>query len=675
LASAPTRERRKATPRRFLPPTPGVESPYRLTPQTALRIAILGAVVIGVFGILFFRLWALQVLSGPQYLQAAQDNQLRTRRVAAPRGAILDRNGNVLVANVTASAVEIWPSELPKQGRLDELRALSKIVHVPVARMVREIAARRGDVVDPVVVKQSVHEDQVEYLYEHQAAFQGVDVASTYIRHYPYQALGAQLLGYVGQVSAQQLKRLRPKGYLAGDEVGQSGVEYAYDTYLRGTPGLEELRVDSLGRPTSDPKLDRQAEPGDALRLTIDANLQRAAEQGLRNGIAIAHADGKWAADGGALVALDPRDGSVLALASSPTYKPSLYAGRVSTKKLAQAGLTGATAEKRNTPALDRATQGLYPAGSTFKPVTALAAMEERLVTPSELIPCTPSVTLFKQKFDNWNPFVNEGMTMTTALAQSCDTYFYELGRRFYNLPPDRRHPFQEWASRFGFGQKTGIDVGAEERGLVPTPEWRRRTFTRKTDPRGWLIDRAWKPGDSIQLAIGQKDLLVTPIQMARFYALIANGGKLVTPHVAADVEQPGARGGAATVLRRFTPPPPVATGVDQSALAVVRDGLYQAAHDPLGTSYGVFGNFPITVAGKTGTAEKTVHMPGYPYGLNLSQAWWCGYAPANAPEIVVCALIENGGHGGVSAAPAALSVFERYFGMTAQTAGPGVTD
>jgi penicillin-binding protein 2 len=284
-------------------------------------------------------------------------------------------------------------------------------------------------------------------------------------------------------------------------------------------------------------------------------------------------------------------------------------------------------------------------------------------------------VTLFKQKFDNWNPYVNEGMTMATALAQSCDTYFYELGRRFYNLPPDRRHPFQEWASRFGFGQKTGIDVGAEERGLVPTPEWRRRTFTKKTDPRGWQIDRAWKPGDSIQLAIGQKDLLVTPIQMARFYAMIANGGKLVTPHVAADVEQPGARAGAATVLRRFTPPPPVATGVDSSALAVVRDGLYQAAHDPLGTSYGVFGNFPITVAGKTGTAEKTVHMPGYPYGLNLSQAWWCGYAPANAPEIVVCALIENGGHGGVSAAPAALSVFERYFGMTAQTAGPGVTD
>jgi penicillin-binding protein 2 len=266
-------------------------------------------------------------------------------------------------------------------------------------------------------------------------------------------------------------------------------------------------------------------------------------------------------------------------------------------------------------------------------------------------------------------------MTMPTALARSCDTYFYELGRRFYKLPRERRHPLQEWATRFGFGQKTGIDVGAEEAGLMPTPEWRKRTFTKKTDPKGWAIDRLWKPGDSIQLAIGQKDLLVTPIQMARFYALIANGGKLVTPHVAADVEQSGRGPGGSTVLRRFTPPPPLATGVDQRALAVVRDGLYQATHDPLGTSYGVFGNFPIPVAGKTGTAEKAVHLPGYPYGTILDQAWWCGYAPANAPELVVCALIENGGHGGVAAAPAALPVFERYFGMTAQTTGPGNTD
>src|SRR3954454_14834389 len=217
-------------------------------------------------------------------------------------------------------------------------------------------------------------------------------------------------------------------------------------------------------------------------------------------------------------------------------------------------------------------------------------------------------------------------MTMATALAQSCDTYFYELGRRFYNLPPDRRHPFQEWASRFGFGEKTGIDVGAEERGLVPTPEWRRRTFTKKTDPGHWQIDRAWKSGDSVQLAIGQKDLQVTPIQMARFYALIANGGKLVTPHVAKDVEKADG-----TPRRLFTPAPPRQIDIDPQALQAVRDGLYQATHASNGTTSAVFGNYPIKIAGKTGTAEKYVGE----YKHLLDQSWWCGYGPTGKPEIV----------------------------------------
>jgi penicillin-binding protein 2 len=253
-------------------------------------------------------------------------------------------------------------------------------------------------------------------------------------------------------------------------------------------------------------------------------------------------------------------------------------------------------------------------------------------------------------------------MNLTTALTESCDTYFYRVGYRFYQLPAGDGHPLQAWASRFGFGQKTGIDLGPEAPGLVPTPEWRRATYTPATDPKEWQVDSVWRPGDSVELAIGQGDLTVTPIQMARFYAMIANGGMLVTPHVAMDVEQPTS--GRPKVLVPLTPPTPTPSGVDPAALQFVQDGLVEATHSPLGTSYGVFGKFPISIAGKTGTAQKAVSLPGYPNPVILNQSWWCGYGPT-APlkaQIVVCAVIENGGHGGTAAAPAALKVFEKWF-------------
>jgi len=262
--------------------------------------------------------------------------------------------------------------------------------------------------------------------------------------------------------------------------------------------------------------------------------------------------------------------------------------------------------------------------------------------------------------FKNWDPFVSQQMTMPTALEASCDTYFYELGDRFYKLPAVRRHPFQEWAARFGFGHATGIDLPGELPGLLPTPEWRKAAYTPKTDPTQWRVDSLWKPGDSIQLAIGQKDLLVTPLQMARFYALIANGGRLVQPHVAADVEEVSTKQAPGRVLHSFAPPPAPTVKIDPFYLDTVRRGLYQATHGQYGTSTPVFGTFPISIAGKTGTAEKSARIPGFTG--KLDQSWWCGYAPADAPTITVCAVIENGGHGGTAAAPAALKVFEAYF-------------
>jgi penicillin-binding protein 2 len=357
----------------------------------------------------------------------------------------------------------------------------------------------------------------------------------------------------------------------------------------------------------------------------------------------------------------------VLAMASSPTFRPSVYSGRIDPAELKPL-LNQQAAEQANFPGLNRALDVAYPPGSTFKPVTALAALEERLISAYQTLPCTGSYSVPNefggppQVFKNWDPYVNQQMTMPVAIAASCDTYFYKLGHQFFDLPESRGHPLQNWASRFGFGASTGIDVGPETPGLLPTPEWREATYTKETDPKGWQIDRLWKPGDSIQLAIGQKDLLVTPMQMARFYSLIANGGRLVTPHVVADVEQPGPNGQPPAVLRRFAPAPPLPSGVDPLALAVVRDGLYQATHTSYGTSSGVFANLPIPVAGKTGTAEKVVRLPGYPNGKLEDQSWWCGYGPSESPEIVVCAVIENGGHGGTAAAPAVLQVFEHFF-------------
>ena len=606
------------------------------------------------------------MLSGDRYLAAAQSNQLRTIRVEAPRGTILDRNGKTVVDNVPGTAVKLWVGDLPKQGRYAVISRLAEVLEVPAAELAKTVDDHRGDPLTPITVKTAVSERKIAYLYEHQEDFPGVQIQQTYLRAYPYRAAAAHLLGYVGEISREELKPRQKRGYRGGDKIGKSGVEATYDEVLRGTAGVAQARFDSLGRQRSPLEPRREPRPGAAVRLTIDIGLQRAAERALRYGIATAKANKEYNANGGAIVALDPRDGAVLAMASSPTYRPSDYVGRIDPKRVAPL-LYPDAAKRANYPGLNRATQVEYPPGSTWKPVVALAAMQEHLLSPNEAIQCTPYAEYGrdKQRFRNWNPNTNEPMTLAVALAESCDTYFYNVGDRFYRKDRTR---LQEWAERFGFGAPTGLDIGGEADGLIPTPAWRKKAF--ESD---W--DRAWNPGDSIQLAIGQKDVTATPLQMARFYAMIANGGKLVTPYVVASVEQPGAEGQEPVTLQRFPPDPPRPSGVDPGALAVVRDGLYAATHARDGTSSGTFGTYPIPIAGKTGTAEKVVPLPGYPPGHLEDQSWWCGYGPSDAARIVVCVVIENGGHGGSAAAPAALKVFEQFFGVKGRSIVPQVTD
>jgi penicillin-binding protein 2 len=662
LASGPEEPRS----RRFLPRDPRVEEPYRLTPQLALRVAVLGFLALAVFAVLFLRLWALQVLSSDKYLAKANNNRVRTLPIDAQRGLILDRDGRVLVKNTLGTSIEIWPADLPKnaRARLLELKHLSTVTGVRVEEMQRRIREYAGDPLTPVVIRRGIHDDQISYLTEHELDFPGVQLAYSYLRKYPHQSLAAHLLGYVGEITERQLKAKRSQGYKLGDVIGQAGIEASYDKYLRGRDGSAQLTVDSRGRPTSqiEPKITPRA--GNTIRLTLDLGVQRAAEQALRYGIRVAHDNHQWAADGGAIVAIDPRDGAVLAMASYPTYQPSIYVNRDPTKL---APLENSeVAARRNFPGLNRALDVSYPPGSTWKPVTALAALQEHVISPYTSLLCSPDFTVAGQTFNNWDPNVDSFIELPTAIAESCDTYFYQVGYDFYALPPSRGHALQLWASRFGFGDQTGIDVGPETTGLVPTPEWRCTHFG--GPPCRGYVDRIWKPGYSVQLAIGQGDLTVTPIQMARFYSMIANGGQLVTPHVVDDVEQPTNDPRAPSILRRFAAQPPTPSGVDPAALRAVQEGLFEATHSPIGTSSGVFGAFPVPIAGKTGTAEKLVTLPGYSTPLKFNQSWWCGYGPTDHPTITVCAVIENGGHGGTAAAPAALKVFEAYFHKQATT-------
>ena len=656
-------------------PTPSEEpeagettvEPYRLTPKLAKRVALLGALVVIGFAALFMRLWALQVLAGSHYAAQANANQVRTVRVQAPRGPILDSSGRILVTNKPVTSVELSPAGMPKtyRERAAEVRRIAHVTGVPVRHVRKLLVAqeRAGDLLDPIVIRTEATGSMRTYLEERAAAFPGLTLAQSYIRSYPYGSLAAQLLGYDGQIP-QGDPRLGQDGYQGGDVVGLTGIERGLDRYLRGVPGLARVHVDSLGRPRSPRLLTTPPTPGQSVRLTINARLQLAAQNALQYGIQLARNKGNWAANGGAIVALSPKDGSILALASSPSYNPSVWSGRTTQKELNAQGL-GSTqsALDKNFPALNRALDGTYPPGSAFKPLTAIAGLEEHLIKPYAFYPCTGTYTVpvdtSHHVWHNWNLFVNEGMDLPTAIAQSCDTYFYRLAYKFYLLPTDRGQPIQRWARAFGFGQTSGTDLTPQASGLVPTIGWKHSDpmFSKRNDPN-WQIDQLWKPGDSLNLSIGQGDLTVTPLQMARFYAAIANGGKLVTPHVLMDVENANR-----TIVPTAAPPAPKPIpGLNPANLDIVKQGLLDGTQNPLGTSYGVFGHFPVPIAGKTGTAQKAVRLPGYTG--EADQSWWCGYGPANDAKIVVCAVIENGGEGGAAAAPAAERVFAKYFNV-----------
>ncbi len=624
------------------------DRPPPMTSQFALRVAILGGIALAMFSIIFLRLWYLQVLSGDKYTEQAQNNRIRELEIPAPRGLIMDRNGEVLVSNRTALALQLQPDELPKDadereaviGRLAELAGMQpEQVENQIRKQTEALPA------SPVMLKRDVPYELVYYLQERQEQYPGVTIERVYVRNYPQGSLGAHLFGYVREVSGEQLKTTRYEGLEPGDTIGQTGIEYTYDHLLRGADGATRVQVDALGRPKGDPLSDREPESGNNLVLTIDADVQAAGEQAI----------GQFGLPG-AFVAMDVNTGEIIAIGSAPTFDPSVYTGTLS-----QSEYRSLTSEGNDSPQTNRAIQGLYPTGSTFKLITAAAALEEGLIEPNEPFYDSGS-------FDLGDGFVrhNSGgavygnIAMEDALRVSSDVFFYELGRRAENAGNEA---IQDWAFRLGLGGPTGIDLPSEFGGLIPTPEWRDELYEAAQDPDspgGEEIvpfeetDRPWSVGDNVNLAIGQGDLQVTPLQLAVAYATLANGGDVVRPHLAQQVEDPTGR-----VVEEINPESRRHVDIDPVTQRTILDGLHGAAMEEGGTSYGIFGGWPIEIAGKTGTAERG--------SLQADQSWYVGLAPYENPQVVVVATLERGGFGADSAAPAVSEILQAYF--------PHVTD
>ena len=624
---------------------PESEPPRRITPL-GQRIAILGGLAIAIFSVIFLRLWYLQVLSEDDYRQQANDNRVRDVRVQPPRGNILDADGKVLVANRTELALQVEPRELPKAG--DERKALMKrlsdVTGTTPAQIEGEIAAvQKVSKNSPVILKKGLGMDKVFYLRENQHHFPGATVERVFTREYRQGTTAAHLFGNVGEVTAEQLGLPRYNGLEQGDLVGQSGIEYEYDRFLRGRPGTDRVQVDALGRPTRQ-LASKPAEAGENVRLTIDSDLQ-------------SYADGALGSFGlpGAFVAMDVNDGDILAMGSAPTFDPAIF-----TRPITQRQYKELTSKETDAPLANRAIQGLYPTGSVFKPITAVAALDEKLITPEEIYSDDGVFKLDVLTFKNAQDAVYGPINMSDAFKVSSDDYFYSLGDKL-NVDeggPDgqisgRGGALQEWARNLGLGEPTGIDLPAEVEGLVPSPAWRNRLYRQK------LTDREWSAGDNVNLAVGQGDLQADPLQMATVYAAIANGGQVLRPHLAQQVESV-----TGEVLEEMRPSPRRTVELPPQARDTIMQGLTRAAMEPGGTSYPVFGQFPVQVAGKTGTAER---------GIMADQSWYVALAPADDPEIVVAVTIERGGFGADAAAPVAARILEKYFEkpITPETSAP----
>lgn len=643
------------------------------------RLTLVSIVVIGLFAALSSRLWFLQVLAGERYSVLAERNAVRFVVTEAPRGSILDREGRPIAKDRPALTVSGYRHLLlDGAGRpKDEVAAtviarLSQLLAMSEEEIVDRLTSHKYSPFRAVPIVKDVPPEVVLQIKEHRELYPGVEALTIPVRDYPERRLAAHALGYVGEISDEELTSDEFRGYQLGDIVGKDGLEKTYERHLQGDAGLLKLEVNARG--TEIRELGRR-DPvkGDDLVTTLDLDVQRATERALRQGLEAARriqrSDGRSVpAPAGAAVLLDVRTGGVVAMASYPTYDPAVFLGGISQREW-----QALQAEQNHRPLLNRAIVAEHPPGSTFKPVTAAAAMDAGVIGPSSQLSCPGSITIGR-RWRNWTPRHEGSMDVARSLMRSCDTFYYQIGHSLFERDEARTsrgepplESVQAMARRFGLGERTGIDVPGERPGTVPGRAFKQELVEALTgtdcvapEPE-W--ECTWRYYDAVNMSIGQGLVTTTPLQIATAYAAIANGGTAWRPHLGLEVRD---RGGE--VVERIEPEVLQRLDLSEAEIEEIQAGLEMVVLEPRGTASFPFGGFPldeIPVAGKTGTAESNGKVPF---------AWFAAYAPVDEPRYAVAVMIEEGSSGSGGAAPVARRILEAAFDLE-MTPYPGAVD
>ena len=581
------------------------------------RLPLLAAFIILVIVILFIRLWYLQVLKGEYYHEQAESNRIRPVMLRPPRGVIYDRSGRPLVENELVFDISLIPEDAPNlDATIEKLSAVVKITP-EVIRKALEDAADVRTRYDPVKIREEAPWDEVAVVEAHQEDLPGAIIEPEHLRRYPYGGLASHQFGYIGKVSQSQRKKEQTD---LGMLIGQSGLEKIYDKLLRGVAGRRMIQVNAAGRKVKDLGIE-EPRPGTDIYLTIDLDAQKAAEDGL----------GSMA---GAVVAMDPNTGEILALASHPTYDPNLFPRGISPKDWVR------LMNDPSHPMYNRAIQSVYPPGSTFKIIVSLAGLESGVIKLDDKVPCKGFLMSGRHSFRCWKKGGHGSVSFHQALVESCDVYFYTMGDR---IGWDR---VAEYARKLGFGSLTGILLPDEKPGLIPTTEWKKKR-----------TGEAWYPGDTYINSIGQGYIQVSPIQACQMISVVANGGRFYRPMLLKQT-----RNRETGDVEVFSPEQINSVTLDPKTLWEVRSALAGVVNEPGGTAHKAATPLAI-VAGKTGTAQVIAQKVA---GRKLSEetqdhAWFVAFAPVENPKIAVAVVVEHGGHGGSAAAPIAKKVIEEY--------------
>lgn len=581
-----------------------------------LRLGRLQYPIVLIFLVLGARLWQLQILQGSEYALKAEQNRIRTIQLVAPRGNITDRNNVPLVENRPSFNILLYRESMRDQS--DTTRFLTEKVGVKPDDLAARLRRSKGTgLYHPIVIKEDVGIDDISVVDAHKREHPEIQLGPEPRRLYRYGRLAAHVLGYVGEISEDELLRDAFPGARAGSLVGRAGVERVHNQCLLGKDGVRQVLVDSIGREVG--ILDElDSVIGGELQLTLDLDFQLRAEDLLKDKV-------------GAIVAMDPRNGEILAMASSPSFDPNSFSSRISEQDWNQ------LVSNPDNPLQNRAIQNSYSPGSVFKLIMADAGLQEGIVDDSTHVFCTGSAVYYNRVFHCAAKNGHGTMNLENAIAKSCDIFFYELGKRL-GISKIAQH-----AHEFGLGEKTGVDLPGEHSGVVPSPEWKERTHGTK-----------WFAGETISVSIGQGYVLVTPIQILRAVSAIATDGHLVTPHVFLHAERP------TEIPLRW---PQGQLPPDNGRLSKIRQGMLGSVNSGTGHSAAIAG---IDICGKTGTVQVISNEKKKELGGELSEfedhSWFVGFASKDNPEIAVVVFIEHGGHGGVAAAPLAREMFSIYY-------------